>query len=381
LTPRPRDPKATLKNVRFNKGDNMRKEMKTACLLLGLIICSGNAFAGSEWEDLTFYGTGAGAKLKSNVDSGILNTYIGGWAGNQNLGSNNTFIGSYSGYKNTGSANTFIGAWTGGMEPTKGSRNIFIGNHIGSGIQGDDNIFISGGWKHPENSSKMLVIGNLLKGSMADTDKWLQVDGDLQVAGDISATIKKFVQPHPSDPKKEVVYISFEGPEAAIFLRGKARLVDGKASIETPEYFKVVAGEDEDITVQFTPRSLESKGLAAISVTRDKVEVGELMQGKGNYEFDYFITAKRAGFEGHEPIQQNKHFTADMKTRKDFENAYATTNDLATNAMRNLLISNGTLTNEGNLNMMTARELGWRIAEPEPVDLKPVLRRNTKKFK
>jgi len=35
------------------------------------------------------------------------------------------------------------------------------------------------------------------------------------------------------------------------------------------------------------------------------------MNGKGGYEFDYFIVAKRAGFEKHEPIQTNTHFTAE----------------------------------------------------------------------
>ena len=150
-----------------------------------------------------------------------------------------------------------------------------------------------------------------------------------------------------------------------MFLRGKPKLIDGKAAIETPEYFKVVAGKDEDITVQFTPRSADSKGLAACLVTRDSVQVVELMQGSGTYEFDYFITAKRAGFESHEPIQPNTHFTADMKTKEDFENAYAKTDDVTVNAMRTLLISNGILTKKGRLNTEMAKKLGWNVKEVE----------------
>jgi hypothetical protein len=145
----------------------------------------------------------------------------------------------------------------------------------------------------------------------------------------------------------------------------EARLIDGKATIETPEDFRVVAGKDEDITVQFTPRSLDSKGLAAYVVTRDRIQVGELMQGTGTYEFDYFITAKRAGFESHEPIQPNTHFTADMKTKDDFEKLYAKTDDVTVSAMRNLLISNGILTKEGRLDIETAKKLGWKVKELE----------------
>ena len=89
------------------------------------------------------------------------------------------------------------------------------------------------------------------------------------------------------------------------------------------------------------------------------------MQGTGTYEFDYFITAKRAGFESHEPIQSNTHFTADMMTKDDFENAYAKTDDVTVSAMRALLISNGILTREGKLNTETAKKLGWNVKAVE----------------
>lgn len=100
-------------------------------------------------------------------------------------------------------------------------------------------------------------------------------------------------------------------------------------------------------------------------MTREKIEVRELKGGTNTYEFDYFITAKRAGFEVHEPIQPNTHFTADQKTSGDFENAYAKTDDLTVNAMRNLLISNGILTKEGKLNSETVARLGWTVKNVE----------------
>ncbi|KAB2822911.1 MAG: hypothetical protein F9K10_03285 [Paludibacter sp.] len=114
-----------------------------------------------------------------------------------------------------------------------------------------------------------------------------------------------------------------------------------------------------------TPRYTDAYGLAAVEVTKEKIEVRELKAGTGTYEFDYFITAKRAGFESHEPIQPNTHFTADMMTKDDFENAYAKTDDVTVSAMRTLLISNGILTREGKLNTETAKKLGWNVKAVE----------------
>ncbi|OOP56506.1 MAG: hypothetical protein AYP45_08870 [Candidatus Brocadia carolinensis] len=102
-------------------------------------------------------------------------------------------------------------------------------------------------------------------------------------------------------------------------------------------------------------------------MTKNKIEVRELKAGTSTYEFDYFITAKRAGFERHEPIQPNTHFTANMMTKGDFEDAYAKTDDVTMNAMRTLLISNGILTREGKLNTETARKLGWNVKPPVEV--------------
>jgi hypothetical protein len=143
--------------------------------------------------------------------------------------------------------------------------------------------------------------------------------GPVYVSGSFSASgIKSFIQPHPNDPTKEINYIAAEGPEAMVFLRGTTRLENGKSVIKIPDYFSLIASEI-GMTVQITPRSLASKGLAAYEINKEKVLVGELMDGVGSYDFDYFICAKRAGFESHEPIQPNKHFTTDRIMQDDFE--------------------------------------------------------------
>jgi hypothetical protein len=190
-------------------------------------------------------------------------------------------------------------------------------------------------------------------------------DGNVHVVGNLSATgSKPFIQPHAQDPSKEIVYVAIEGPENAIFLRGTARLERGKSVIEMPEYFRVIAG-DEGITVQFTPRYTDTYGLGAVKVTKERIVVQELKGGTNTYEFDYFITAKRAGFENHEPIQPNKHFTADNMTKKQFEQKYAKADEMTIGAIRNLLISNGILMGDGKLNMETVHRLGWTIKEAD----------------
>jgi hypothetical protein len=189
-------------------------------------------------------------------------------------------------------------------------------------------------------------------------------DGDFFIAGHLTKGSGSFVQPHPKEPTKELVYAFFEGPEHAIFLRGKTKLIGGKAVIETPEHFRVVAG-DEGIMVQFTPRYVDTFGLAAVEVTKEKILVQELKGGTNTYDFDYFITAKRAGFEKHEPIQPNQHFKADNVTKEMFERRYAKTDDMTIAAMRNLLISNGILTKDGKLNMEMVSRLGWTLKEAE----------------
>ena len=193
----------------------------------------------------------------------------------------------------------------------------------------------------------------------------LYVAGNLNVTGNLTKGSGSFVQPHKKDPSKEIVYAFFEGPEHAIFLRGKAKLVDGRAVIETPEYFRDVAGSDEDVTVQFTPRSSRSKGLAAVEVTKGSIRVEELMEGKGTYEFDYFITAKRAGFEGHQPVQKNTHFSAHNGTQEEFERRYADTSDMTVRAMRDMLIASGILKDDGRLNRDVAERLGWKVKDQE----------------
>jgi hypothetical protein len=77
-----------------------------------------------------------------------------------------------------------------------------------------------------------------------------------------------------------------------MYVRGTARLVNGRARIELPDHFRKLADE-QGMTVQLTPLSPDSKGLCVVRKGLDGIEVAELLNGRGNYEFDWEVKAVR----------------------------------------------------------------------------------------
>lgn len=117
---------------------------------------------------------------------------------------------------------------------------------------------------------------------------------------------KNFCLPHPHQPDKDIWYTCIEGPEAAIYARGTARLVNGQATIELPEHFVVVAS-DALTTVMLTPLSAESLGLAVVKKGMQSFTVRELHKGTGTYKFDWEIKAVRAGAEDYEVVRSRRN--------------------------------------------------------------------------
>jgi hypothetical protein len=189
--------------------------------------------------------------------------------------------------------------------------------------------------------------------------------GNVHVSGTLTATAKPFVQPHKTDPTKEIVYISVESREHVVVIRGKATLTNGVAVIEMPgDWIQVAAGEG--ITVNLTPMG-QWAPLYTESATLSEVVVRSASGGPQDVTFSYYITALRDGFESHEPIQDNIHFTTQDTTIEKFEERFAG-DSLDRRAIREMLISNGTLTETGELNIETAESLGWELEnEPEEV--------------
>ena len=116
-------------------------------------------------------------------------------------------------------------------------------------------------------------------------------------------TTKNFVENHPTQAGKAIVYTCVEGPEAAMYTRGTATLVDGEAKIVLPEHFSMMASYNGKMTVTLTPHSAESEGLARIELNPERLVVQELRNGTGTYEFDYEIKAIRYNREDHQVVQ------------------------------------------------------------------------------
>jgi hypothetical protein len=118
----------------------------------------------------------------------------------------------------------------------------------------------------------------------------------------LACNVKNFVCDNPQDPSTHIYYAAVEGPEVAAYTRGKATLHNGEATIELPDHFASITDEDS-ITVQLTPRSASSKGLAAVEVSGGRIIVRELMNGTGDYAFDWRVEGVRKGYENYRVVR------------------------------------------------------------------------------
>jgi hypothetical protein len=112
----------------------------------------------------------------------------------------------------------------------------------------------------------------------------------------VQADVKSFSMSHPTQPDTDIVYACIEGPEAAVFVRGTAHLVNGEASVSLPDHFVHVANPDT-MTIQVTPLSTDSMGLAVVPKGLTGFVVRELQRGSGNYDFDWDVKCARRGHE------------------------------------------------------------------------------------
>jgi hypothetical protein len=127
--------------------------------------------------------------------------------------------------------------------------------------------------------------------------------------GEIWGDVKNFRMDHPTQQGKEIWYASLEGPEAAAYVRGTGKIVNGQGTVEFPEHFELVANPST-MTVTLTPLSGQSKGLAVIEKTAQGFKVVELMAGSGSYEFDWEAKAVRKGYENYRVIRDASEMEA-----------------------------------------------------------------------
>lgn len=123
--------------------------------------------------------------------------------------------------------------------------------------------------------------------------------------GEVFGDSKNFRMDHPEDPRKEIWYASLEGPEAAAYVRGTGTLTGGEGEVTFPEHFQLVANA-ESMTVMLTPLSGQSKGLAVVEKTATGFKVVELLEGEGDYSFDWEVKCVRQGFEDFSIIREKQ---------------------------------------------------------------------------
>ena len=125
---------------------------------------------------------------------------------------------------------------------------------------------------------------------------------DVTQESSLFATVKNFRVDNPDDLNTDLVYACVEGPEAAMYVRGSAELQNGVAIVELPRHFELMAAA-EGLTVQLTPNSAASLGLAVVEKGTGEFRVQELGMGRGNYAFDWEAKAVRKGYEDYEVVR------------------------------------------------------------------------------
>jgi hypothetical protein len=168
--------------------------------------------------------------------------------------------------------------------------------------------------------------------------------GNAHVQGTLTASMKPFVQPHPTDPTKEIRYISLEGPHSEVYFRGTAQIEQGVTRISIPDYFRMVAAPGSYSTL-VTP-----VGRMATVAVLSEGEEGVVVEASRNVRIHYVVYAEREAAPQASPIVENVHFRP------------APDRDLLAHqpdGYRALLVRNGTLNADGTVNMETARRLGW----------------------
>jgi hypothetical protein len=161
--------------------------------------------------------------------------------------------------------------------------------------------------------------GNFAGGYFVDLDStsWVRTAYStykVQGSGSVS-----FVQNHPYDPGKVIVYAAPEGDEVAVYTRGTARLIDGEARVKLGETFALVANPDIGLSAQVTPIGDPVPLAVAQKGTSELVVRGP---AKSDAEFDYIVWGLRIGFE-RQSIVQTKKTEAPIPAMTDHDAMYA----------------------------------------------------------
>jgi hypothetical protein len=170
-------------------------------------------------------------------------------------------------------------------------------------------------------------------------------------SGDFGGTgTKYFINPHPTDPTKQVNFACLEGNESATFFRGSANLTGGLLLVPIPEDFALVT-EPDSLMVTATP-----VGAPAVVYVESRSLDGIVIRGNADVKVDYIVTGTRLGHKGLETIRENSSFVPEWRGIP-FGSQYKP-------AYRQLLVKNGILNPDFTPNEATAAKNGWVLKDP-----------------
>lgn len=120
------------------------------------------------------------------------------------------------------------------------------------------------------------------------------------------------IEDHPAEQGSKIITSGLEGLEPALYHRGMVQLNEGRATLELPEDFLALA-DTRSMTIQLTPESLSSQGVAFERVGKNQIMIGELHGGAGSYPVHYVVQARRAGTEQFKAILSEQEFAQKFK--------------------------------------------------------------------
>jgi hypothetical protein len=211
----------------------------------------------------------------------------------------------------------------------------------------------------------IVAYGPQMGGGFEDTDSdgWARVGhSTYKVFGDGAVS---FVQNHPDDADKVIVYACPEGDEVATYTRGTARLVNGKAVVPLGETFKWVTNPDIGLTAHLTPRNY-AVPLAVVALTTEQLVVRGPEGGPDDVVFDYIVYGLRIGFE-EVSIVQEKQREAYIPSMADHRNLYEKRSDLRQyNALERFGAMRAAFGESGALDLTASHTLRDAIIEFDP---------------
>jgi hypothetical protein len=169
----------------------------------------------------------------------------------------------------------------------------------------------------------ILAAGAFSGGDLQDNNSsaWAWVGYDINKI--YGTGVVSFVQNHPYEKDRVIVYSAPEGDEAATYTRGTARLVNGEARVMLGETFKWVTNPEVGLTAHITPRA-DCKGLYVASLTTSEMVIREMQGGTSDATFDYLVYGLRIGFEEASVVQekQRESYIPSMASQRDRYNKY-----------------------------------------------------------